>query len=92
MKICDGQQRQYVRQSIKTNSSISLIRCDLSVAPGSHTSEAAFVVTVIVAVAAVVPLNVTVAGEMLHAAPAGAPLHVNVTTGLIPPPGVREST
>jgi hypothetical protein len=58
------------------------------VPPGKNTCEAAVVVTVTVAVAAVVPLKVTVAGEMLHAAMAGAPLHVSVTLGFSPPLGV----
>jgi hypothetical protein len=74
-----------------TNSSISLIRLNLSVEPGNNTSEAAFVVTVTVAVAAVVPLSVTVAGEMLQPAPVGAPLQVSVTVGLNPPLAANES-
>jgi hypothetical protein len=71
------------------NIGIILIRLDLSLPPGNHTCEAAVVVTVTVAVA-VVPLNDTVPGEILHVAPVGAPLQVSVTIGLSPPPGVNE--
>ena len=60
-------------------------------ASGNNTSEAAFVVTVTVAVTAVVPLSVTVAGEMPHVAPIGAPLQVSATIGLNPLLAANES-
>ena len=51
--------------------------------------ERAVVVTVSVAVAMVLPLRVTDAGETLHVPAGGAPLQVNVTVPLKPPAGVK---
>jgi hypothetical protein len=73
------------------NSSIILIRLDLSLPPGNPTCEAAVVVTLTAAVAAVLPFNVTEAGEIVQAAPVGAPLQLNATLPLNPPLPASES-
>ena len=46
------------------------------------------VVTVTVAVEALVPFGVTEPGEMKHSAPRGAPVQLNDTAWLNPPAGV----
>ncbi len=49
----------------------------------------AVVVTVMVAFTAVVPLNENEAGDGVHVAPAGAPVHVKVVVAEKPPAGVK---
>ena len=71
-------------------------RANVNVAPGRNGRESRFVadvpvVTVSVVFAAVVPDGVTVAGEKLHAAPAGKPLHANVIAELKPFCGVTDT-
>ena len=71
-------------------------RANANAAPGTSGREFRFeadapVATVSVVFAAVVPEGVTVAGEKLHAAPAGKPLHANVTAELKPFCGVTDT-
>jgi hypothetical protein len=58
---------------------------------GNQNCDLAVVVTVSVAVAAVIPPTETVAGETLHAVVAGAPLQLSATVPLNPPPATNES-
>jgi hypothetical protein len=57
---------------------------------GVNTADRAVVVTLTVAVAGVVPLNVTDAGETVQAASAGAPLQVRATFPINPAPPVND--
>jgi hypothetical protein len=56
-----------------------------SLPTGNGTPDLAVVVTVTVTVAAVAPPTETIAGEMLHAAVAGAPPQLSATFPLNPP-------
>jgi hypothetical protein len=57
---------------------------------GTNKDDRAVVVTLTVAVAAVLPLNVTEAGETAQVASVGAPLHVKATFPLNPVPPVND--
>jgi hypothetical protein len=63
-----------------------------SLLTGNTICDLAVVVTVTVAAAGVAPLTATVDGETLHVVVAGAPLQLNATLPLKPPPAPSDST